>query len=208
MRHVEIELPVPGRDAVAVYTALCAFERFPEQSRALRSLRVAHSGDGRLWSRWELLVQGAVLRWTEQDRFDRRGLAIRFRQTDGDPARFAGAWRVAPTPNGCAVRFVADLDLGPATLAGLIEPMVERALRGAVQAIVVGLFGAPIHPSRARRARPTAATRAAARRTRHWPHPHARPEARGALSAPASPTADHAAPDASTFVRTEAEEQA
>src|SRR5262245_60539812 len=57
MRHVEIELPVTGRDAVQVYTALCAFERFPEHAADLRSLRVAHSGDGRLWSRWELLVR-------------------------------------------------------------------------------------------------------------------------------------------------------
>src|SRR5262245_33044295 len=100
MRHVEIELPVIGRDAVEVYTALCAFERFPEHAADLRSLRVAHSGDGRLWSRWELMVHGASLSWTEQDRFDRTALAIPFRQTAGEMEHFGGTWKVAPTPNG------------------------------------------------------------------------------------------------------------
>jgi ribosome-associated toxin RatA of RatAB toxin-antitoxin module len=153
MRRVEIELPVTGHDPTAVYTALCAFERFPEHVAALRSVRVAHSGDGRLWSSWELLVRGGVLRWTEQDRFDRRGLAIRFRQTGGEMAHFGGAWRVAATPNGCVVRFVADFALEGAALSGLLEPIVERALRCAVHAVVRGLFGPAAQRSRARRPR-------------------------------------------------------
>jgi len=147
MRHVEIELHVPGRAAAEVYTILSAFEHFPRHTRALRSVRISHAGDGRLWSTWEVGFRGGMLRWREEDRFDRKGLAIRFRQTDGDLDHFAGAWEVAERPDGCAVRFVADFALGRTPLAPLLEPIAERALRRAVGSIVAGRLSASDAPS-------------------------------------------------------------
>jgi ribosome-associated toxin RatA of RatAB toxin-antitoxin module len=143
MRHVEIELPVPGRTAAEVYTILCTFERYPEHTGAVRSVRIAHAGDGRLWSSWEVGFRGAILRWTEADSFDRSGYAIRFRRTQGDLDHFVGAWEVVGTPQGCLVRFAADFDLGVPALSALLEPIAARALRQAIGAIVRGLLAAP-----------------------------------------------------------------
>jgi len=143
MRHVEIELPAPGRAAPEVYTLLGAFERYPELSGAVRSVRVAHAGDGRLWSSWDVCFQGGILRWTEEDSFDRKGYAIRCRLTGGDLSHFVGGWEVAERPDGCVVRFTADFDLGIGALAALLEPIAERALRKTIRAIVSGLLGAP-----------------------------------------------------------------
>ncbi|HEV8638517.1 MAG TPA: SRPBCC family protein [Chloroflexota bacterium] len=143
MRHVEIELAAPGRGAAGVYRILCDFERYPEHTDAVRSVRIAHGGDGRLLSSWEVFFRGGILRWTEEDSFDPAGRAIRFRQTEGDLDHFVGAWEVAEGPDGCVIRFVADFDLGIPALSALLEPIAERALREAIGAIVAGLLAAP-----------------------------------------------------------------
>jgi hypothetical protein len=81
------------------------------------------------------------MRWTESDIFDIDKLAIHFEQVEGDAKSFTGAWLLSDSGTGCEVRFVASFDMGVPSIADIIEPIAERALRENVESILRGLLG-------------------------------------------------------------------
>jgi hypothetical protein len=88
--------------------------------------------------------RNGILRWSEQDTFDRAGLRIDFTQLDGDVEEFAGSWVCANVEGGCRVTFDAHIDLGVPTLADVLEPIATRALLDNTTSIVRGLFGSDV----------------------------------------------------------------
>ena len=141
MRSVTLTAHVPGMDAARVYARLCDFASYPEHSESVRSVTVIDvSGDVTI-SRWEVAFRNGILRWSEEDTFDRAALRIDFTQLEGDVEEFAGGWQCADVEGGCRVRFDARIDLGVPTLADVLEPIATRALLDNTASIVRGLFG-------------------------------------------------------------------
>ena len=142
MRHLDVQLAAAGWRAEDVYAILCDFERYPDHAVAVRTVRVKPAANGDVLSSWEVMFRTGVLRWTEEDHFDPVRHRIEFRQTEGDIEHFAGEWTVDDDGSGNSlIRFSADFDLGIPTLAGILEPIAERALRDNIRAIVCGLLG-------------------------------------------------------------------
>src|SRR4051794_13658496 len=117
MRTIALLIDVPGRTAEAVYDALADFERYPHLADAVKSVVVTSVGDGVTCSQWEVAFRSGLLRWTEEDRFDRGALTIDFRQTEGDIAVFDGTWLCTATETGARIGFNARLDMGIPSLA-------------------------------------------------------------------------------------------
>ena len=107
----------------------------------MKSVVVTSVGDGVTCSQWEVAFRSGLLRWTEEDRFDRAALTIEFRQIEGDVAVFDGAWRCTATETGARIRFSARLDMGIPSLADALEPIAARTLVENTVAIVDGLLG-------------------------------------------------------------------
>ena len=144
MRSVTLTAHVPGQDAGRVYALLSDLASYPDHSESVRSVTVTGvSGDVTL-SRWEVAFRNGILRWSEQDTFDRAGLRIDFTQLDGDVEEFAGSWVCANVEGGCRVTFDARIDLGVPTLADVLEPIAARALLDNTTSIVRGLFGSDV----------------------------------------------------------------
>ena len=141
MRTVNLLIDVPGRTAEEVYAALADFERYPELADAVKSVVVTSIGDHVTRSVWEVAFRAGLLRWTEEDRFDRETLSIDFHQTEGDVALFDGSWRCAATEAGARISFSARLDMGIPSLADALEPIAARTLIENTLAIVRGLLG-------------------------------------------------------------------
>src|SRR5215471_2727191 len=140
MRHIDFVTSAPGRGAAELYPLLCDFERYPEFTPAVRSVRVIDSADGVTVSSWEVLFRTGILRWTEEDRLDADAHTITFKQTQGDVEYFAGVWSLRDISDGCEVRFSADFDLGIPALGSILEPIAERALTDNIQAILAGML--------------------------------------------------------------------
>jgi uncharacterized membrane protein len=122
MRSVTLTAHVPGLDAARVYARLCDFGSYPEHSESVRSVTVIDvSGDVTI-SRWEVAFRNGILRWSEEDTFDRPALRIDFTQLEGDVEEFAGTWQCTD-------------------LADVLEPIATRALLDNTASIVRGLFG-------------------------------------------------------------------
>lgn len=140
MRHVDLQLSLAGRRAAQIYPLLCDFERYPTYTDQVQSVQVVAGGDDHTVSTWEVSFNRGLLRWTEEDRFDRTRHVIDFRQLQGDVDAFHGRWALHDDEHGCVVQFTADLDLGLPGLEGMLGPIAERALRDNVSAIIHGLL--------------------------------------------------------------------
>ncbi len=141
MRSVTLTAHVPGQYATEVYERLCDFGCYPAHSDAVRSVTVTDVTDHVTLSRWEVAFRNGILRWTEEDTFDRAALRIDFAQLEGDVDEFAGSWVCADADGGSRVTFAARIDLGIPTLADVLEPIATRALLENTTSIVRGLFG-------------------------------------------------------------------
>ena len=144
MRNVEITVRVPGVAAGQTFERLCEFERYPELTDAVRSVTVVPCVGRPPLSQWEVTFRKAILRWTEQDLIDRERRTIAFRLVDGDFDSFTGGWSVDGDDASCVIAFRASFDLGMPTLADMLDPLAESALRESIVQIVAGLVGRPI----------------------------------------------------------------
>lgn len=141
MRTVRLTMHVPHQPALFVYDTLSDFERYPQLSDAVRSVAVTRQSPDTTVSSWEVTFRSGILRWTEEDRFDRDLLTISFEQLTGDIAVFDGTWTCSDAGNGSDIVFVANLDMGIPSLADALEPIAVRALVENTVSIVAGLVG-------------------------------------------------------------------
>jgi ribosome-associated toxin RatA of RatAB toxin-antitoxin module len=141
MRTVRLQMHVPHRGARDVYRTLTDFTRYPELSDAVREVTVTQVDDDTAVSSWEVTFRAGILRWTEEDRFDRAAMTITFVQLEGDIALFDGSWAVTDADGGAEIVFAARLDMGIPSLADALEPIAVRALVDNTVSIVTGLVG-------------------------------------------------------------------
>lgn len=144
MRTVSLTMSVPGRSPDEVFATLSDFARYPELSPAVRSVTVSSVSNDVTVSSWEVAFRAGLLRWVEQDTFDRTARTIVFRQLEGDVALFDGSWQCERSPHGTVITFQARLDMGIPSLADALEPIAARTLVENTLSIVRGLFGEPI----------------------------------------------------------------
>ena len=126
-------------EADEAFRRLADYESYAEHTSTVRSVEVVHLA-GEPHSIWEVDFRGGVLCWTERDHTDEAARTLRFSQTDGDLAVFDGGWDVVPEPEGTRVTFCAELDLGIPSLAPIVDPVAEQALRENICTILQGLF--------------------------------------------------------------------
>jgi ribosome-associated toxin RatA of RatAB toxin-antitoxin module len=140
MRTVRLLIDVPGT-APDVYATLSDFEHYADLADAVKSVVVTEVGENLTRSEWEVGFRAGLLRWTEEDRFDRDALTIDFHQVEGDVALFDGSWRCADVAGRCQITFAARLDMGIPSLADALEPIAVRTLIDNTVSIVAGLVG-------------------------------------------------------------------
>lgn len=139
--RVEGWSPVEPTEA---FRRLADYERYPEQTPSVRSVQIERRGED-LISVWRVDFRGGILCWTERDIIDASALRLDFEQIDGDLELFTGGWQVlaAAGPEGgegSSMIFAAELDLGIPSLAPLVDPIAESALRANMTAVLTGLF--------------------------------------------------------------------
>lgn len=141
MRSVVLRFEVLIETPDQVYETLSNFARYPALCDAVQSVRIRAAGENTTVSEWEVSFRAGLLRWVEEDTFDRAARSIVFRQLEGDLALFEGSWACEATEQGVEVTFRAKLDMGIPSLADALEPIAVRALIENTRSILSGLFG-------------------------------------------------------------------
>ncbi|MFJ9692878.1 type II toxin-antitoxin system RatA family toxin [Kitasatospora sp. NPDC101183] len=142
MPNVTIHVLAPAVAPAEAYRRISDFARYPELTETVKNVEVHEpEADGSVLSEWTVHFRNGLLKWSERDTFHPADMAISFEQTKGDFAEFGGDWRIEPDGEGTLVRFVADFDLGIPTLAAILDPVAESALRTNILKILEGLLG-------------------------------------------------------------------
>lgn len=140
-RSVAVRATVRDIDPDVVFARLRDFPSYAEHADVVRDITLDVDPHGTQVSSWSVWFRNGLLQWTERDVVDDVARTLSFEQITGDLARFDGAWRVTPHDDAVTVRFDAVVDLGIPSLADMLDPLAERALRTNTTEILRGLFG-------------------------------------------------------------------
>jgi ribosome-associated toxin RatA of RatAB toxin-antitoxin module len=142
LRTVSLRAIATEVDATTAYDRISDFGRYPELTDTVVSVEVGGADHQAVVSTWTVKFRRGLMRWTERDTFDRDAGTIDFIQLSGDFASCQGMWRVTATEEGTEIEFTAEFDLGMPTLADILEPVAESALRDNITVILGSLLGA------------------------------------------------------------------
>lgn len=142
MRHVTVDARIDDVSADELFERVADFEGYARIAAGVRSVKTRDGADGAILSDWEVNFRNGILRWQEEDRVDRTSRTITFSQVRGDLAEFSGTWAVETSDSGARIRFDADFDLGMPSLATILDPVAERALRENVLELIMAFADA------------------------------------------------------------------
>ncbi len=140
MRRVAVTARSTGMSLDEVFARITDLERYPEFCADVHSVEVAEDADGTT-STWSVEFRDGILEWTERDLVNRAARSLTFELIDGDFDHFAGDWKVHGEDGAAIVAFQAELDLGMASLADIVDPMAQRSLEDSLVTIFVALLG-------------------------------------------------------------------
>ncbi|MDT0380548.1 aromatase/cyclase [Streptomyces sp. DSM 42041] len=144
MPQVTVHALAPGLTPDVAYDRLRDFGSYPKLTDTVQEVTVHQEPGGSQLSDWTVHFRDGLMAWQERDHFDPGERTIAFRQVKGDFETFEGSWTCTPGQHGdgTLVTFEADFDLGIPTLAALLDPVAESALRENIALILKGLVGA------------------------------------------------------------------
>ncbi|HLS75814.1 MAG TPA: SRPBCC family protein [Nocardia sp.] len=143
-RTVSLRAQVGDIDPDAAFATLRDFHSYSEHVDVVREISIGVDAEGNQTSSWSVYFRSGLLEWTERDLIDEATRTMTFEQVTGDLARFDGAWQVSTGDDGVTIAFDAVVDLGIPSLADMLDPLAERALRTNMAEVLRGLFGADI----------------------------------------------------------------
>ncbi|MEJ1198634.1 MULTISPECIES: aromatase/cyclase [unclassified Streptomyces] len=150
MRHVVLHALADGLAPADVYGRISDFRRYPEYSDTFREVHVAPPlPDGSTVSDWTVKFRGGLMRWRERDTYSPETYSVAFEQISGDFRTFEGSWRCEARGGGTLVVYTAAFDLGIPTLAMILDPVAESAVRTNITRVLRGLAGAEVIDERA-----------------------------------------------------------
>ncbi|WRZ87644.1 SRPBCC family protein [Streptomyces sp. NBC_01007] len=142
MPRVTLHVLSPAIAPADAYARISDFARYPELTETVESVTLQPpEADGALVSEWTVHFRNGLLKWTERDVLAPEHMTITFEQLTGDFAVFGGTWTVSADGEGTLVAFDAEFDLGIPTLAAILDPVAESALRVNILKILQGLLG-------------------------------------------------------------------
>lgn len=125
-----------------VWPILSDFARYPAFMADVLEVQVPVQGDGDshhdMHSTWRVLLNGSELTWTERDVLVQNE-RIDFEQTDGDLETWFGEWVLVDREDGLYVDLNVTFDIGIPSLADVLHPIGERAIRANSRQMLDGI---------------------------------------------------------------------
>ena len=127
MPKIEVSTIIKS-SAAEVYKTIKNMESFPDFMRDVKSLKIIKNlPQGNITS-WEIEIEGAPLKWKEEDIFDDERLELNFNAIEGDYKEYRGKWSVVLLRNSAKVSIEAEFDWGIPILEKYVgKTLVKRA---------------------------------------------------------------------------------
>ncbi|MCF2856170.1 SRPBCC family protein [Pseudoalteromonas sp. SMS1] len=127
--------------ALLAFNKIADFKSFESHCQAVISVDVNEISENESESTWLVHFHDGKMSWTERDIFDAQQLTIDFTQTAGDADIFEGRWTIeSVSESESRVSFDARFCMGIPTLADILEPIAESAIKQNVEQMLSELF--------------------------------------------------------------------
>ncbi|MBB6157624.1 ribosome-associated toxin RatA of RatAB toxin-antitoxin module [Pseudomonas sp. JAI115] len=138
MPSVNTSLNLGSLELERVWSTLCEFQRYPEFMKDVLDVTIEQRTGNEIISTWRVLLNGSELTWTERDLLlpDHR---IVFQQIDGDLEVWSGEWSIQQAGDDLSVQLDVLFDLGIPSLADVLHPIGERAIRANSRQMLEGI---------------------------------------------------------------------
>ena len=140
MPQVDLDLDIRAPIAT-VWEAVLDIERYPELMTNVVSVKIEE------WetpttrrSQWAMIIKGATLVWRDREFIDHDDHTVNFTQVSGDLERFEGAWEISAKETDLTrARLTISFEIGIPLLAGMLNPVAQRALYGNAKEMLEGV---------------------------------------------------------------------
>jgi len=140
MPEVDLDLDIQTSIGT-VWEAVLDIERYPDLMTNVVSVKIEE------WetptsrrSQWAMIIKGATLVWRDREFIDHDEHTVNFTQVSGDLERFEGAWELtAKEAELTRVRLTISFEIGIPLLAGMLNPVAQRALYGNAREMLEGV---------------------------------------------------------------------
>lgn len=138
MPHIEVSIIIKGASS-KVYNTLKSMENFPNFMRDVKSLKIIKNFPDQIITAWEIEIEGAPVKWKEEDIFDDEKLELNFNAIEGDYKEYRGKWKIIPQHSHTKLTIEANFDWGIPVLEKYVGKTLEKrarlALLGMLKAI-------------------------------------------------------------------------
>ncbi|AOT10424.1 type II toxin-antitoxin system RatA family toxin [Pseudoalteromonas luteoviolacea] len=140
MRDVKYTQTVSA-SAEQAFEKIADFKSFESHCQAVIAVDVTEINERESESTWLVHFHDGKMSWRERDIFNKEALKIEFTQIEGDADIFEGVWVIeSVSDNECTVTFDACFCMGIPTLADILEPIAESAIKQNVEQMLNELF--------------------------------------------------------------------
>ncbi|MCG7547582.1 SRPBCC family protein [Pseudoalteromonas sp. Of7M-16] len=140
MRDVKY-IQTVNASAQQAFEKIADFKSFESHCQAVISVEVTEISEQESESAWLVHFHDGKMSWRERDIFDKTNLKIEFTQIEGDADIFEGCWRIEALNDAqCTIEFDARFCMGIPTLADILEPIAESAIKQNVEQMLSELF--------------------------------------------------------------------
>jgi ribosome-associated toxin RatA of RatAB toxin-antitoxin module len=140
MPKVDLDLNIQAPIAT-VWEAVLDIERYPELMTNVVSVEIEEwEAPTTRRSQWAMIIKGATLVWRDREFIDHDDHTVNFTQVSGDLERFEGAWEItAKEAELTRARLTISFEIGIPLLAGMLNPVAQRALYGNAREMLEGV---------------------------------------------------------------------
>lgn len=138
----EVDLDLDIRTPIGtVWEAVLDIERYPELMTNVVSAKIeAWETPTTRRAHWAMIIKGATLVWADRELIDHDQHTVNFHQVSGDLERFEGAWEItAREAELTRARLTISFEIGIPLLAGMLNPVAQRALYGNAKEMLEGV---------------------------------------------------------------------
>ncbi len=101
-----------------------------KKAERIKNVKILKREKNKLYTRWEVDIEGASLSWYEEDTLDREKGLINFKMQSGDFGDYFGYWKITPTRRGkLKLELKANYDWGIPVLEPYVRKVLERKTR-------------------------------------------------------------------------------
>ena len=115
--------------SISVFEIIRNFEEYVNFMMGVESIEFISANEDVSITDWKISVNGTLLAWRQQSRFDVVAQRIEFQAIAGDFKGYEGSWELSKRGGGTEVRLAIDIDWEVSTTLRYVQSFAERKAR-------------------------------------------------------------------------------